>query len=293
MRVRMLELELAWERRDQQRSSGYVSVAEEGVVGEEVEEEEVDMGEEEGSKNYTGTRDDTLELPEWTNHVEEYAHQKVLKECPCVRHTHVDVDWGWGLGADVSGEGQEHFQWVYASLSLEAWWFEATSEWVTWQPIHDQDHIRHVHVQYSQIQRTGTQPMSSTEPEDTVYFGAPWEAAQTFVLGQGFESVSHDRLQRSINKEWFQRLKKAGISPMRILSKAAKALISADIGQGRYRDRTSANKLAYMSPSTDPTQYSLALLTRRSGVHSAMTSGRPSCSVQGAELVYALLARAQ
>ncbi|KAF9646686.1 hypothetical protein BDM02DRAFT_3188658 [Thelephora ganbajun] len=99
--------------------------------------------------------------------------------------------------------------------------------------------------------------MSSTEPEDTIYFGAPWEAAQTFVLGQGFESVSHDRLQRSINKEWFQRLKKAGISPTRILSKAAKALISADIGQGRYRDRTSTNEPAYMSPSTDPTQYSL------------------------------------
>ncbi|KAF9642225.1 hypothetical protein BDM02DRAFT_3133233 [Thelephora ganbajun] len=46
--VRMLELELAWERRDQPRSSGYVSAAEEGVVGEEVEEEEVDMGEGEG-----------------------------------------------------------------------------------------------------------------------------------------------------------------------------------------------------------------------------------------------------
>ncbi|KAF9642579.1 hypothetical protein BDM02DRAFT_3193002 [Thelephora ganbajun] len=51
MRVRMMELELAWEQRDQLLSSGYISledaVREDGVVVEEgVEEEEMEIGEE-------------------------------------------------------------------------------------------------------------------------------------------------------------------------------------------------------------------------------------------------------
>ncbi|KAF9642523.1 hypothetical protein BDM02DRAFT_3133032 [Thelephora ganbajun] len=51
MRVRMMELELAWEQRDLPQSSGYVSLEEavgegEAVVGEEVEEEGMEIGEE-------------------------------------------------------------------------------------------------------------------------------------------------------------------------------------------------------------------------------------------------------
>ncbi|KAF9643820.1 hypothetical protein BDM02DRAFT_3191154 [Thelephora ganbajun] len=42
MRVRMMELELAWERRDQPQSSGYVSLEE--SVGEGVGEEEMEVG---------------------------------------------------------------------------------------------------------------------------------------------------------------------------------------------------------------------------------------------------------
>lgn len=52
-------------------------------------------------------------------------------------------------------------------------------------------------------------------------------------------------------------VKRAKITPIRILSNAAKSIISADIQSGRYKDRANATEPAFMTPSVDPSQYSL------------------------------------
>jgi len=43
------------------------------------------------------------------------------------------------------------------------------------------------------------------EPEDDVYFGPAWESGESLVLKQGFESVSHDGLQKIVYKDWGKR----------------------------------------------------------------------------------------
>lgn len=48
---------------------------------------------------------------------------------------------------------------------------------------------------------TTTRSMSPILPEDTVYFSGSWEAGQSLVLRQGFESVPHHEIQKIVNKE--------------------------------------------------------------------------------------------
>jgi len=47
--------------------------------------------------------------------------------------------------------------------------------------------------------------MSPVAPNDTVYFSGAYDAAKSFTLGQGLESVSRDGMQRIVNKEWTDR----------------------------------------------------------------------------------------
>ena len=46
-------------------------------------------------------------------------------------------------------------------------------------------------------------PQSDTpEPEDTIYLGVAWEAAQTLTLSQGYSAIPITREQQIANQEW-------------------------------------------------------------------------------------------
>jgi hypothetical protein len=81
-----------------------------------------------------------------------------------------------------------------------------TSASVHIQPI---PHPHPVHPHFTTLAPTPNaiplRKMSPIEPEDTVYFGDPWEAAQSFVIKQGFHMVSKDGMQRVIDEEWRKR----------------------------------------------------------------------------------------
>ncbi|KAF9779587.1 hypothetical protein BJ322DRAFT_1113387 [Thelephora terrestris] len=98
--------------------------------------------------------------------------------------------------------------------------------------------------------------MSNDQCVDIVYVGLAWEASQGFTLEQGFEAMSRDGTIRASNKEWNNRLSRANVTQIKVLSDAAKAKICRDTGNGKYSDRGDAKEPPLMAPVTDATQYS-------------------------------------
>jgi hypothetical protein len=49
--------------------------------------------------------------------------------------------------------------------------------------------------------------MGQGDYEDVVYYGQAWDATESLSIKQGFESVSHDGVQRVVNREWAERCK--------------------------------------------------------------------------------------
>ena len=53
---------------------------------------------------------------------------------------------------------------------------------------------------------------SPPEPADEVYYGGAWDAGQSLILRQGFESMSRDSMQRIANTEWEHRRQLTSVS---------------------------------------------------------------------------------
>ncbi|KAF9789555.1 hypothetical protein BJ322DRAFT_1177906 [Thelephora terrestris] len=107
----------------------------------------------------------------------------------------------------------------------------------------------------SQATQSSSYPGTPDE-EFEGYFSNVHAAAEAFILGQGYESVSQDRLRRIMNKDWIKLFKRRGINQTKTLSTKAKECITKDLAAGRYADRENANESALMAPSSDPRDYS-------------------------------------
>ncbi|KAF9790817.1 hypothetical protein BJ322DRAFT_1017455 [Thelephora terrestris] len=107
----------------------------------------------------------------------------------------------------------------------------------------------------SQATQSSSYP-GTLDEEYEGYFSNVYDAAQPLILGQGYESVSQDRLRKIMNKDWIKQFKRRGISQTKTLSKKAKERITKDLAAGRYADRENANESALMAPSSDPRDYS-------------------------------------
>ena len=60
----------------------------------------------------------------------------------------------------------------------------------------------------SPLHHTPTPPMTAfkiPEAPADIYYGGPHEAANSFVLGQGFEAMSFDGERKIVNREWAER----------------------------------------------------------------------------------------
>ncbi|KAF9781509.1 hypothetical protein BJ322DRAFT_1022923 [Thelephora terrestris] len=107
----------------------------------------------------------------------------------------------------------------------------------------------------SQATQSSSYP-GTLDEEFEGYFSNIYAATEAFILGQGYESVSQDRLRRIMNKDWIKLFKWRGISQTKTLSTKAKERITKDLAAGRYADRENANESALMAPSSDPRDYS-------------------------------------
>ena len=96
--------------------------------------------------------------------------------------------------------------------------------------------------------------------------------APTHRIAQGFQQISFDGEQAIVNREWLKRHRSIGsflvqhtngtsvkrdkTKQQKILSKAAQAIIQADLQSGKYDKRKNRVEPPYMAPSTDPALYS-------------------------------------
>jgi hypothetical protein len=122
-------------------------------------------------------------------------------------------------------------------------------------------------------------------------------------MGNGGSAVSSSSLGPGAMLTRQHQVKRANVTQNKILSVAAKSIISKDIQKGTYSNRVNAGEPAFMAPSVDPNTYSLVgdvgfcaserHSFQNSGVHFASTLGRPSCCVLGVEWACAPIPKAQ
>lgn len=102
--------------------------------------------------------------------------------------------------------------------------------------------------------------------------GQPHVVAESSVAGQGFHAIGFVREQRALSKALAKRgeCRDANLDSFltnrivegdnttytKILSKAAKELIAAEVASGMYKERSGEGRPPYMPPSTDLALYS-------------------------------------